>query len=78
MTKFLLMVNHDNGVFDDVPMDEWEPGEVKAHMDYYEILNRRCSPGSRSLTSNPRSAPSRSPPVSPPCPVPAASLSSSQ
>jgi hypothetical protein len=40
MTKFLLMVNHDNGVFDDVPMDEWEPGEVKAHMDYYEVLSK--------------------------------------
>jgi hypothetical protein len=33
------MVNHDNGVVDK-PMDEWEPAEVRAHMDYYEVLSR--------------------------------------
>jgi hypothetical protein len=43
MPKFLLMVNHNNGVFDDKPMDEWEPEEVKAHMDYYEVLNRELT-----------------------------------
>jgi len=39
MPKFLLMVNHDNGVVDK-PMDEWEPAEVTAHMDYYGVLSR--------------------------------------
>jgi hypothetical protein len=38
MPKFLIMVNHDNGVMDDVPMDEWKPEEVAAHMNYYEVL----------------------------------------
>ena len=40
MPKFLIMVNHDNGVFDDTSMDDWAPEEVKAHMDYYEVLGR--------------------------------------
>jgi hypothetical protein len=40
MPKFLIMVNHDNGVVDDVPMDEWKPEEVAAHMNYYEVLGR--------------------------------------
>lgn len=39
MPKFLLMVNHDNGVVEK-PMDEWEPDEVRAHMSYYEVLSR--------------------------------------
>ncbi|MBO0709402.1 MAG: hypothetical protein J2P43_11630 [Candidatus Dormibacteraeota bacterium] len=39
MPKFLLMVNHDPGVAEK-PMDEWEPEEVRAHMNYYEVLSR--------------------------------------
>jgi hypothetical protein len=39
MPKFLLMVNHDNGVVDK-PMGEWEPDEIRAHMDYYAVLSR--------------------------------------
>jgi hypothetical protein len=42
MPKFLLMVNHDNGVADE-PMDKWEPEEVTAHMNYYEILGRELT-----------------------------------
>jgi hypothetical protein len=37
MTKFLLMVNHDGGVFE-TPMTEWEPADVAAHFNYYEAL----------------------------------------
>ncbi|MEV4562026.1 YciI family protein [Kitasatospora sp. NPDC049285] len=39
MPTFLLMVNHDGGVFEQ-PMDEWAPGDVAAHFDYYEALTR--------------------------------------
>lgn len=39
MPKFLLMVNHDNGVVTK-PMDEWEPAEVDAHMAYYDVLGK--------------------------------------
>jgi hypothetical protein len=42
MPKFLLMVNHDNGVAEK-PMGEWEPDEVRAHMNYYEILGRELT-----------------------------------
>jgi hypothetical protein len=43
MPKFLIMVNHDNGVADGKPMDEWEPEEVTAHMNYYEILGKELT-----------------------------------
>jgi hypothetical protein len=39
MPRFLLIVNYDDGVID-VPMDEWRPDEIAAHMNYYEALNR--------------------------------------
>jgi hypothetical protein len=39
MPKFLLMVNCDNGVVD-TNTDDWEPDEVQAHMNYYEVLGR--------------------------------------
>jgi hypothetical protein len=42
MPKFLLMVNHDNGAASG-PMSEWEPDEVRAHMNYYEILGRELT-----------------------------------
>ena len=40
MTKFLLIVDYSPGV-NPVPMLEWAPEEVKAHMDYYRDLNER-------------------------------------
>ena len=39
MPRFLLIVNYDDGV-NDVPMDEWKPDEITAHMNYYVALNR--------------------------------------
>jgi hypothetical protein len=41
MTKFLLIVNYDNGVLDDgVPMLSWDPADIRAHLAYYEALNK--------------------------------------
>ena len=37
--KFLLIVDFQPGI-DDTPMEEWEPEEVEAHLDYYRALNR--------------------------------------
>jgi hypothetical protein len=37
--KFLLIVDFQPGV-DATPMEEWEPEEVEAHLDYYRALNR--------------------------------------
>ncbi|MET4927178.1 YciI family protein [Streptomyces sp. PSRA5] len=42
MPKFLLMVNHDGGVFDE-PMDQWEPADVAAHFDYYAALGKELT-----------------------------------
>jgi hypothetical protein len=39
MTRYLLGVNFEGGVVD-TPMDEWEPAEIAAHLDYYRTLNR--------------------------------------
>lgn len=39
MPKFLLMVNADNGVVD-TNTNDWEPDEVRAHMNYYEVLSK--------------------------------------
>ena len=40
MTKFLVIVNYDGGVFDDQPMLSWDPADIKAHLAYYEALNK--------------------------------------
>jgi hypothetical protein len=42
MPKFLLMVNFDNGVTD-TNMDEWEPDEVRAHLNHYEVLGKELT-----------------------------------
>ncbi|MGW2477448.1 YciI family protein [Streptomyces sp. NPDC001665] len=42
MTKFILLVNHDGGVFEE-PMDTWEPDDVAAHFDYYALLTKELT-----------------------------------
>jgi hypothetical protein len=42
MPKFVLMVDHRGGVVEK-PMDEWEPDEVRAHMNYYDVLNKELT-----------------------------------
>jgi hypothetical protein len=39
MTRYLLGVNFEGGVID-TPMDEWQPDEITAHLDYYRGLNK--------------------------------------
>ena len=39
MTKYLLAVNFEGGAVA-VPMDEWKPEEITAHLDYYKALHR--------------------------------------
>ncbi|HVX46357.1 MAG TPA: YciI family protein [Mycobacteriales bacterium] len=43
MTKFLLMVNYDGGVFDGQPMESWDPKDVEAHLEYYRVLNEELT-----------------------------------
>lgn len=37
MTKYLLIVNFEGGAVDE-PMDQWQPAEISAHLDYYSRL----------------------------------------
>jgi hypothetical protein len=39
MAKYVLIVNFQPGVAE-TPMEEWQPEEVTAHLDYYRALNR--------------------------------------
>ena len=38
MPRYLLAVNFEGGVVE-TPMEEWKPGEVTAHLDYYKALH---------------------------------------
>lgn len=38
MTRYLLVVDFQSGP-DDTPMEQWQPEEVTAHLDYYRALN---------------------------------------
>ncbi|TDO31960.1 YciI family protein [Paractinoplanes brasiliensis] len=40
MPKYILIVDHRPGAVD-TPMEQWEPDDVKAHMDYYAALRRQ-------------------------------------
>jgi hypothetical protein len=42
MAKYLLIVDYQPGV-DDTPMDRWKPAEIRAHMDYYNALNKQLA-----------------------------------
>ena len=39
MTRFYLLVNYDNGTAEK-DMRSWDPADVKAHIGYYEALNK--------------------------------------
>jgi hypothetical protein len=39
MARYLLVVDFQGGVCE-TPMEEWEPEEVTAHLDYYGALHR--------------------------------------
>ncbi|TWD75259.1 hypothetical protein FB561_6697 [Kribbella amoyensis] len=42
MTKFLLIVDYSPGAVE-TPMLEWDPADIKAHMDYYRDLNHQLT-----------------------------------
>jgi hypothetical protein len=37
MTKYLLIQHYDDGVCD-VPMGDWDPADIRAHIDYQRAL----------------------------------------
>ena len=42
MARYLLIVTFEPGVVDS-PMEEWQPEEIAAHLDYYRALNDQLS-----------------------------------
>jgi hypothetical protein len=39
MTKFLLLQNYEGGEGCQLPMTEWAPGDIRAHIDFQQALN---------------------------------------
>ena len=50
MTKYLLIVDFQPGVAES-PMDDWQPAEVEAHLDYYRVLLRELQASGELLKS---------------------------
>jgi hypothetical protein len=41
--KFMLLQNYEGGENCDVPMSQWTPEEIRAHIDYQLNLNRELA-----------------------------------
>ena len=39
MTKFLLLQNYEGGEGCQLPLTEWAPGDIRAHIDFQHALN---------------------------------------
>jgi hypothetical protein len=50
MTRYLLVVNFEGGVVE-TSMEEWEPEEVTAHLDYYRALHQELVASGELVTS---------------------------
>jgi hypothetical protein len=42
MTRYALLVNYDGGAIE-TPMDEWDPADIEAHLNYYRVLNEELT-----------------------------------
>ncbi|MFE0022686.1 YciI family protein [Amycolatopsis sp. NPDC059021] len=40
MPKYMLLQNYEGGAGCDVPMTEWTPEDIKAHIEFQHVLNR--------------------------------------
>ena len=43
MTKYMLLQNYEGGAACDVPMAEWDPADIKAHIDFQAALNKELT-----------------------------------
>ena len=50
MTKYLLIVDFQSGVAEG-SMEDWQPAEVEAHLDYYRVLLRELQASGELLKS---------------------------
>src|SRR6516164_11829953 len=48
MTKFLLLQNYAGTAACDLPMTDWAPGDIKAHIDFQLALNADLAGNGRS------------------------------
>lgn len=51
MTRYMLIIDYNGGDVEE-PMTEWEPEEIKAHMDYYRALNRELAESGELIEVN--------------------------
>jgi hypothetical protein len=56
MPRYLLTVDYNGGDVD-TPMTEWEPEEIKAHMDYYRALNDELTKSGELVDLQPLTGP---------------------
>ena len=59
MTKFMLLQNYGATLACDVPMTEWDPADIKAHIDFQHGAATRSSPAAASWSTR-RAWPGRS------------------
>ena len=45
MTKYLLLQNYGGTAGCDLPMTDWAPGDIKAHIDFQIALNAELAAG---------------------------------
>ena len=62
MTKFMLLQNYGATLACDLPMTEWDPADIKAHIEFQMALNDELA--STASWSRPRAWPGRSWPSS--------------
>jgi hypothetical protein len=58
MPRYLLIVDYRPGV-DDTPMDRWKPDEIRAHMNYYDALNKELTDNGELVGGEALAAPDR-------------------
>jgi hypothetical protein len=51
MTKFLLLQKYEGGAGCDVPMTEWTPEDIQAHIDFQHELNKQLTDNGELLAA---------------------------
>jgi hypothetical protein len=57
MPKFLLLQNYGGGAACDIPMTEWSPGDIKAHIEFQFALDQELTDTGELVDSQGLAAP---------------------
>jgi len=57
MTKYLLLQNYGRSEVCDLPLTEWAPGDIKAHIDFQVALNAELAAGGELVEAQALSGP---------------------